>query len=564
MSTSSSLSDLSYDEAKAYKRQQIRSDPKYWMRHNLNHPNDISRSYDFRTNDGDPLQYLVDDRSFMNPEQWADINVLKLARGCLKTTSLIGIILWLVDSYPQFEAFLTAPQSDAVQEFMSKFKDQVTDTPLEEKRDRDRYSHQKFEHQIKRGVDDEITTSYSHLKAKSAWSADEGLRGPHCHLGVIDEYQDVDRNTLTMLLEVVDREIPNCEFLPVIFLIGTPKLKNTEFHDKWLMTDQREWDADEMTWIDNSTRGAVSPDGTESEFTVAGWEIDQYNCPLHDAARIEFKKNDRTDREFENEVLANFYSPEDDLLGEDHVRAAFDSTQGFRNSRELVDGSRVIITADWGGGSEQDAADTVFTAGEVQEIGDGPRDWECTILRTQMLDHDLTGNDELAELRTWISRYNPDHVLVDEGHNGTRRETLQDEYGDLAHGVYFGNTRPAEDVRWHEDDNDRRCFATINKSYVAEAFVDSFKDGKFVIPSKGFDESGTDRRGFAYNLIAQLTAPYKDYTTTRNGTKSLKILSDRNDDTFDTYMLLWCGIEHIHGGPQLTSMSMNGMRGYRY
>lgn len=561
-STPSSLSDLSYEEAKAYKRQQIRSDPKYWMREHLGHPNDISRPYDFRTNDGTPLQYLVDEKSFLNPNEWADINVLKLARGCLKTTSLIGIILWLVDTYPQFEAFLTAPQSDAVQEFSSKFKDQVNDTPLEDKRVRDRFSHQKFEHKMKDSDSGEIQTSFSHLKSKSAWDADEGLRGPHCHLGVIDEYQDVDRNTLTMLLEVVDREIPDCDFLPAIFLIGTPKLKNSEFHEKWLMTNQREWDGDETTWIDNSSLGEVSPDGTDSSFEIAGWEIDQYNSPLHDPARIEFKRNDRTEREFENEVLANFYSPEDDLLGEHHVRESFDPTQGFRNSRELIDGSRVIVTADWGGGSGQDAADTVFTAGEVKDVGDGPRDWECTILRTQFLDHDITGNQELDKLRTWISRYDPDHVLVDEGHNGTRRETLQDEYSDLVHGVYFGNTRPAEDVRWNEDDEDRRCFATINKSYVAEAFVDVFKDGKFVIPSKSFDESGTDRRGFAYNLIAQLTAPYKDYATSRNGTKSLKILSDRNDDAFDTFMLLWCGIEHIHGGPQLSTMSMNSMDGY--
>lgn len=553
---------MSPEEARKLRRKQMRSDPRMWCRYNWRHPNDVEREYDFRTNDGTPLNYLVDDKSPFNPEQWADINILMMARGCLKTTSTIGITEWAVDSFPQCEAFMTAPHNDAVQEFMGKFKDLVHNTSLEQKRSRDRFSHQKFEHTVRMG-DDDTTTIFSHLKSKSAWNADEGLRGPHSHIGIIDEFQDVDEKTIAMMLEIIDREIPDVPYFPTIFIIGTPKLKNSYFHRKWLQSNQREWDADEQAWIDHDDVGEITADGVDGSFDIKGWKIDQYNSPLHDNARIEFKRQDRTEREFENEVLANFYSPEDDLLSEQHIRAAFDPELEFRSSRRVdTSASDLIITVDWGGGQGEDAADTVLMAGESMQVGPQPFNYECTLLDAEFVDHDLTGNQELDKVRDWIGRFNPDHVLVDEGHNGTRRETLQDEYGQIVHGCLYGNIKPAEDVRWHRNDVERKVFATVNKTYVAESFVDAFKDGKFVIPTGSFDESATSKNTFVRKLVKQLTAPYKDYDSTPSGQKKLKVLSDRNDDAFDTMTYLWCGIEHVHAGAQLTDFSVGSMPGY--
>lgn len=560
MSQSRSISDLSYEEARAYKRQQIRSDPRHWIRDQWSHPNDIERDYDFRTNDGTPLRYLVDDQGPLNPDQWADINILLMARGCLKTTSLIGITEWASDSFPSCNTFMTAPQNDAVQNFMSELKDLVRDTRLEDKRERDRFSHQKFEQEMQTG-DGETKIAFANVEAKSAWDADEGLRGPHSHLGIIDEFQDVSEKTVAMMLEIVDQAIPDVPYFPTIFIIGTPKLKNSYFHDKWQQSNQRTWDGDANEWVDQSSIGSISADGVDSEFQVKGWKIDQPNCPLHDAGRIQFKREDRTEREFENEVLANFYSPEDDLLSDKHVRATFDDEYGFRNSRFHSPGeSTVIITADWGGGSEADAADTVFTAGEVVHHGGGPRDYDCQLLRTRFIDHDVTQTEEEDLLAEWIGRYRPDHVLVDEGHSGTRRESLQDAYPGTVHGVLFGNTQPVEDVKWKRNDAEQKIFATVNKSYVCESFVDAFKDGKFTIPtgSLSFDTNNSN----GSKLLNQLTAPYKDYDETVNGRKSLKVLSDRNDDAFDTFVYMWCGIEHVHKGAELTEMWLGNRPGY--
>lgn len=560
MSQSCSISDLSYEEARAYKRQQIRSDPRHWIRDQWSHPNDIERDYDFRTNDGTPLRYLVDDQGPLNPDQWADINILLMARGCLKTTSLIGITEWASDSFPQCNTFMTAPQNDAVQEFMSKLKDLVRDTRLEDKRERDRFSHQKFEQEIETSEGD-IKTAFANVKAKSAWDADEGLRGPHSHIGIIDEFQDVSEKTVAMMLEIVDQALPDVSYFPTIFIIGTPKLKNSYFHDKWQQSNQRTWDGDANEWVDQSSIGSISADGVDSEFQVKGWKIDQPNSPLHDAGRIAFKKGDRTEKEYNNEVLANFYSPEDDLLSDKHVKAVLDDEIGFRNSRiHSPSDSTVIITADWGGGSEADAADTVFTAGEVVNYGGGPRDYECRLLRTRFIDHDVTQTEEEDLLSTWIGRYEPDHVLVDEGHSGTRRESLQESYPGIVHGVLFGNPRPPEDVKWKRTDGEQKIFATVNKSYVCESFVDAFKDGKFTIPSDSLSFDTNNSNGS--KLLNQLTAPYKDYTDTVTGQKNLRVLADRNDDVFDTFVYLWCGIEHVHKGAELTDMWFGNNPGY--
>lgn len=560
---SSSTDGMSYEDAVAYKRQQMRKDPRMYVSYNWNHPNDPTRKYDFKTNDGDPLGYLVDDEGPLNPQEWGSINVLMMARGCLKTTSVQMITQWACDMIPQSESFMTAPSQKQVREFMDKFTNSIKGTPLEKKRVRDRMSHQKFETNIKND-DGDVNVATANVKAWSAWNADDGMRGPHAHIGIIDEMQDVDESAFSVFLEIIDKKIPDDPTFPCVFIIGTPKLKQSFFHRMWELSNQRTWDQEDQSWVDHSDVGDYSPAGFEGDgFTIKGWKVDQINSPLHDRSTIEFKRSEYSEKKFENEVLANFYSPEDDLLSEQHIQSAFDPTSGFRNSRQhSQQHSDVVITTDWGGGSGQDAADTVFSAAEVTQIGDGPRDYECRLLRTRFLPHEMTGREEEDLLCEWIGRYNPDHVLVDEGHNGTRRESLQESYPGLVHGVYYGNPRPAEDVRWHRDDAERKVFATVNKSYVVESFVDSFKDGKFKIPSD--DLSFDTKRSDGNKIIDQLTAPYKDYDDTASGSKNLKVLTDdsRNDDIFDTFVYLWCGIEHVHKGAELTDVWVGDMPGY--
>ncbi|MFL9708933.1 hypothetical protein, partial [Aeromonas veronii] len=76
-------------------------------------------------------------------------------------------------------------------------------------------------------------TSYSELKARSAWGEGDGLRGLHSHIGVIDEFQDVDEGTFSVFLEAIDQQVPGFPYFPTIFVIGTPKMAGSFFNTIW-------------------------------------------------------------------------------------------------------------------------------------------------------------------------------------------------------------------------------------------------------------------------------------------------------------------------------------------
>lgn len=569
--------------------EKMREDPRIYCRNSWNHPNDPSRKYDFRTNDGEPLHYIADDKGPWNPDEWADINILLMARGCLKTTTVLGATTWALDMYPNMEAFMTAPREDPpIVEFVDKFKNAVADTPLAHRRVKDNQSHQKFETKL-RGQNGEFT-AYSHLKTQSGWSKDK-LRAPHCHIGILDEFQDMDEGAFSMILEVVDRDHPNADWAPAIFAIGTPKLKNSFFHNLWKKSNQRTWDGKKGEWVDQNDVGLYVPDqecdecgmqvgaaqecprceadieiDEDESFTVKAWHIDQPNSPLHDEGRINFKRETLSEMEWHNEVLAQFHSPEDDLLTNSDVRAVFNSDIGFRNTRQWDD-SYGVLSVDWGGGQSKDASDTVLMFGERMDMGEGITDsrttlgsssgsYEHVIQNVSFLDHDFTQDQELAEVRDWMSNFDPDIVLVDEGHAGNRREKLQEDFFETVKGVGYGNVTPKDDVKWRENDQERRVFVTVDKSHTAENMVDAVKDLKFTIPSKDLSFATDSSDGT--KLIKQLTAPYKEFDTTPSGTKKLKVMSDRNDDAFDTLNYQYLGAVKLPNlGPTLTTIALN-------
>lgn len=558
-STDASYSPELLRAIKRKKREQMRDDPKMYMRYNWRHPNDPTRPYDFKNDTGEPLNYLLDEKSHLNPDEWGSINVLLMARGMLKTTSILGITQWMCDMFPQSEMFMTAPRQAQVQEFMGKFKDSLEDTDLIDRRVRDRQSHQKFKSKI-RGDDGGVHTVFSHVKSQSAWDADEGMRGPHSHAGVIDEFQDVNEEAFTVFLEMIDQPIPGVDYFPTVFCIGTPKMKNSFFHKLWKKSNQRTWSKEDQEWVDKSDVGEFKADGFDGDgFTIKGWKVNQFNSPLHDPSTVEYKRADYPEKKFQNEVLANFYSSADELLRADDIKACLDDSMGFRNSR-MFDDSLVVFSVDWGGGSDANASDTTFTVGEKVFQTDEDDSWKHYIIQHEFLDHDIGGQQEEQLVREYISRYDPDIVLVDEGFNGTRRESLQDDHFELVKGVGFGNVTPSEAIKWKTDDDDRELFATVDKTYSAESMVDAVKDGRFVLPEKDLSFGSENANG--EKLISQLTATYKEYKTTQSGRKKMVVQADRNDDAFDTWVYQHIGGVRMQAGPQLTKFALGTRRGY--
>jgi len=434
-----------YDGMPDELRRKLPHDIRLYMRNFWQHPNDPTRGYDFYTDDGPEdgefLHYLAHDDGPLVPSNWGDIVLLNFARGCLKTTTATAGADWGVSQFPMVEVDITAPRQEQFSEVMDRFKGAVKNSGMVQLRTKNNISHQKFERQLEDENGDGVNVE-ADVKARSAWGDGDALRGLHGHLGIIDEFQDVDEAMFSTFLEAVDQSVPDVPYFPTIFVIGTPKMANSFFHDLWKMSDQKDWDDEEQEWVADSESDEFIPkelkerrrdlrreaeelkelrgnddvdqDALEAEieqkeaaadkiqgYTVTGWHIDQYASPLHDDAKIEFKRQKYTEKKFKNEVLAEFYTPENDLLADNHVEEAFDRDEGFKNKRVYED-SEVVVGVDWGGGSGQDASDTVIVVGEKVPMDE---DYRIILRDIDFLDPDLNKQDELEEVEQRIRDY---------------------------------------------------------------------------------------------------------------------------------------------------------------
>ncbi|WP_158293779.1 hypothetical protein, partial [Halorubrum sp. SP3] len=146
------------------------------------------------------------------------------------------------------------------------------------------------------------------------------------------------------------------------FCIGTPKETGSFYHDLWERSDKRTWNAETGEWdIQDEVYpyeltaediadlpGEMEVDEGES-YTVHAWHVDWINSPLHSASDIARAKQQMGEMEFANEVLAQFYEPEDNLLSDSDVRSTFTPEYHFREEPYNEDSTTVVV-ADWGGG----------------------------------------------------------------------------------------------------------------------------------------------------------------------------------------------------------------------
>lgn len=544
------LSEASESQLRA-----IKHDPRLYMRNLWKHPNRQTDRYDFQdTNQNHRLDYLLDDDSPLNPEQWGTINILLWARGCLKTTSLMGISSWASHMYPGVESYMTAPREGQVKEFINKFSTTVEQTDLSTHRQKNSIGHQQFRFQNTDEHGNKYPI-YSDFKTDTGWGEGDALRGPHSHIGIIDEFQDITESSFQTFSECIDQELPNVPYFPSIFIIGTPKLENSFFNEMWERSDQKTWDDDAKEWIAQS-EATVYEHGEESQ-SIRGWHIDQYNCPLHSEASIERKRDTKQEKKFKNEVLAQFYSPEDELLAARHIDAIADPEMGFSRHRRYDD-SYVTIGVDWGGGDDDNAADTVMMVGEHVEYED-ERD-ETTILQIEFIDEN-TKSDEFDVIEDAIIQYQADRVVVDEGYGSKRREDLQngvhtknpDGYDEVV-GLRFGNISGVDKVKWK--DSDEKNLATADKTHQIKTVVDAVKDKQITLPTA--DLAFGSQYDDGTKLYDQLTAAYEERTETVSGRKKTRIASDRSDDAIDALTYMYVAYYDDNIGPSSTYIDFGG------
>jgi hypothetical protein len=542
--------NLSTDEVRLLKQ-----DPRQWAANFLSHPDDPERPYDFKDTTGSTkLNYLLHDDGPLNPSRWGNVNIIKFCRGGLKTTLTTLLNAWAITMYPNVGIYMTAPRQGQVREFAERLDDKIRQAGVKNRREvkTDNISRKVFELPIEK--DDGGERIYkAKFQADSGWGEGDALRGPHSHIGVIDEFQDITRSSFETFMPAIDRELPDADWAPVVFIIGTPKEAGSFYEEMWRKSDQREWDEESLTWHVRDERAEFKPSddlldemGMEDEdidgYEVAGWHLDAYNSPLHTAQQIARDKANFAPRKFTNEVEAQFYSPEDDLLSREVLNAHFfDSEQSFARSRQSED-TFVGMGVDWGGGADKNAGLTVVSVVEFERREDGHSDG--TILTIDPLPSDTTPAEELDEVEDRLNRYGVDMAVVDHGHGSKQMMDLQDGTGPIdprgyqesVVGAKFGNVRNKDDITYESDSGQRRFF-TCDKTYQVERFVEYVRQGKLTCPSGSLSFDATDAKGAT--IVDHMTAPYKDYVqTTDKSTKKVRVQTNdnQNDDVFDSLL----------------------------
>jgi len=567
------IPELGNDVSPEVKRK-LRENPELWVRNALRHPIDPSRDYDFKTEDGTPLTHVLHEDSWMHPENWADINILKLARGELKSTSMGWLEAWFHDSYPQGHSYVIAPSKDQVIDFLEPIRETyIEQANMESRRKTNNKTSQVFK-TYRKEEDGEVNPILGRIQSDSGYS-EKSVRGKHSQIGITDETQDLSERVFNVFLPAIDQGLPDKDFAPTVFCIGTPKETGSFYHEMWERSDQRTWNADTQQWdfqseVDpyeltaeevNDLPGNVTIEEGES-YTVHGWHVDWINSPLHSGADIARAKRQMDEMEFTNEVLADFYDPEDNLLNEAHIQQCFHTEYDFRESPYSED-NKTVVVADWGGGSDKNASDTVLLA--IEEIAYEDNTSEYVVLDFDFLDPNQNRvRDEIRTYEQWLTKFQADVGVVDYGYGTQAMESLQhgddtvdpDGYMDTVSAAKFGNVKDRTDIKWTEDDTGNELFFTCDKSRSAARMVESIRDEQWVIPEPDMSTSNAD----GVRLINQLTAPYKTLSEgNKTGNKSVVIETPGNqrDDFFDVAIFGWLALNEIDDEDSVIEFSTN-------
>lgn len=525
----------------------LKEDPRVFCSTFLSHPDNPQRDYDFKDTSGDTkLNYLLSDNGPMNPEQWGNINIIKFARGGLKTTATTMLATWAMFMHPTTNIYMAAPRSDQVREFSERLNDKARDSGLMARNTVKNIERKVFE--VATPAEQGENIYKSKFQADSGWQ-EESLRGPHSHIGIIDEFQDFNRDSFEAFMPAIDRELPGVDWAPCVFIIGTPKLEGSFYHEMWQKTDQREWNRSELQWEAQSEREVHTPsedllaemgvEDTDAEgYEVAGWHLDQYNSPIHDPRQIARDKDSMQPKKFKNEVEARFYSPEDDLLTREVVQKRFfDPENGFRNRRNSPE-SVVTMGVDWGGGHDKNAALTAIMVVEWTQDEDGNDNG--TVLTADTLPPSSNHREELTTVEDYINDYSVETCVVDHGYGHTSMVDLQDGndpvdpsgYLNTVVGAKYGHVQNASDIKYESDSGKKRFFS-CDKTYSIERAVEAVKNQRVTCPSASLSFDGSESLGS--RIVDHFTSPYKDHKEDPTGTKKIRVKTENqdNDDLLD-------------------------------
>jgi len=401
----------------------------------------------FRTINGQPFSlalrpYLIEIYRHFGPgkkNSKSKILVLKCSRKVEKTETLCNLLMYGLLNIPYFNAVYTAPRQPQVTRFVEErfngaLMSSVNNGCLMKSKVKSSVSHQTFNVGAR---------SLNHFYAYSNWGDAHALLGVEADLCCIDEYQDSGGDILPMLLEMLALS----EYKWVV-VSGTAREQGSEFWKLWEKTTKGEWDGEK--WI-------------HGEGDIIGYHIQQSMHPEITPEDIEQKRETYTPRRFANEVLGQFFAGQTKPLTFAEALGTIDANRSATLS--LTAPKTCVMGIDWGR--------------ETTVVIMDPKTGD--ILNAMKLDS--RAEDEVAEVKRLILKYNAVQVVCDIGYGARQVRELQEEFGERVKSCYY-SSRPLTPYEYKRRDNNRNLIYMVvvdRTSYVEQA-IEAIKNQEHSLP----------------------------------------------------------------------------------
>lgn len=336
----------------------------------------------------------------------------------------------------------------------------------------------------------------------SAWADGDALRGIAGDIVVFDEVQDITQTAIESIEKSVshsEMKDPVTELNGKCLFTGTPKQKGS-YYDRvlWGQSDQKKWhvtcDSCGHEQIMSMKNIMIQEEGTDKERRYFGclhceeeldrahgkWEptkphnkmysgylFNQLNMTWISANQIWRDYQTMDAMTFNNEVLGEFYSGDEQPLTLEDVLACTDKTRSLKKYSLTP----TVLGVDYGSGGK---SKTIITIGH-NENGKLVIDYieNCPISQHEEL---------IAHIMALKEKFNVEKIVGDIGYGSYESQKLYEAYGRDAISCRY--VTYANDPRKREYKGFNNSTLQVDRTFSMDKLIDAFHKGNIVVPYK--------------------------------------------------------------------------------
>jgi len=343
----------------------------------------------------------------------------------------------------------------------------------------------------------------------SAWADGDALRGIAGDMVVFDEVQDITQTAIESIEKSVshsEMKDPVTELNGKCYFTGTPKQKGS-YYDRvlWGQSDQKKWhvtcDSCGNEDIMSMKNIMIQNEGEDNERRYfgcthcqqeldrshgrwiatrpenkmySGYLFNQLNMTWISANQIWRDYQTMDAMTFNNEVLGEFYSGDEQPLTLEDVLACTDKTRSLKKHSQVP----TVLGVDYGSGGK---SKTIIFIGHPENgklVIDYAESWQPDRSEDALNVHDQL----LHHIANLQSKFNVEKIVGDIGYGSYESQKLYEMYGRMAISCRY--VTYANDPRKREYKGFNNSTLQVDRTFSMDKLIDAFHKGNIIVPYK--------------------------------------------------------------------------------